>query len=439
MSTPRVAFLAERNVYLKFYLPVIDALLARGAEVHVWHAAAPDDPSGQKHYQFVRPEELPLRIRTQCRVRSYADGEGIRSLAGECQPEVLVSLRPKYLVLPGPPWDLPCRFVTLQHGPPDTFLPVSKQLRDYGDEIFLYTDEWRRVGESMYRHSGEDYLRIFREQFVPRTSVIGWPGLDPLRSIDPSVTRRKLDLPDRRPVVLLIPLEIESNTVVTRKTQEAMRAFTATSRAEQFTLMLRNRNPAVWPVWRKDYSEGRLMRTIRAFCDRNGAMLVGKGRQKDPFRPLFEKCCDRRFYDAADYDPPTLLELLSVSSLVIHFESGVALEAAAAGVPAIAVEMFGRRDEDLRDIGGDAYYNNEVGSVFNFPGVNQWWSLATCFERFPSLRLGDVTVDPAGRDAYLSRWIGPVDGKNGSRVADAILKRQRRYDEALTEGHRRSG
>src|SRR5262249_26370204 len=109
-----------------------------------------------------------------------------------------------------------------------------------------------------------------------------------------------------------------------------------------------------------------VVRTLREFCDANGAALVVKARGKDPVpRYLVDVAAGRVIYDENDY-PATILELMSVASLCVHFFSTVAYEAAYAGVPSVCVTADAD-DPDFRPALREWFLTKAPGSSFSFP------------------------------------------------------------------------
>lgn len=417
-SSGRIAFILERNIYLKFYLPVIDALLAREVAVDVWYIARPAGQLGVKTYQLVVRDELPARLRSRCHLAAYESESDLIRLVKERHIAVVVSLRPKYQVLPSQRGKLNCRFITLQHGL-DSFLPVTTDVAYYADELLLYTDAWARVGENVFGAKGDRFRAAYRKHVLPRTKVVGWPGLDGLAtSYD---IRGKLGLPANRRVVLLLPIGVLDNSVMTAKTLAGLQLFVAKNRVDQLATMAKNGRFGPWISVLNGWSEHRMIKCLREFCARNHAILIAKGREKDPFRRSVADGADYCFFDTPDFDPPILLELLRISDLVVHFDSTAALEAVAAGVPAVSVEMPGRTAADLRNMGDEVFFNHDIDGPFNYPGVNQYWSLERFYKDFPCSKLDGFKMDPARRRSYLSQWAGPIDGRSGQRAADAIL------------------
>ena len=128
-----------------------------------------------------------------------------------------------------------------------------------------------------------------------------------------------------------------------------------------------------------------MVQAVRAFCDANGAALIVKARAKDPVASYLRTVADHVRYDSTDY-PATILELMSIASLCVHFFSTVAYEAAYAGVPSVCVTA------DADDLGFSptlraSFLSTASGSSFNFPGVTYPVSVAALVADLPRRRL----------------------------------------------------
>src|SRR5262249_34679142 len=143
---------------------------------------------------------------------------------------------------------------------------------------------------------------------------------------------------------------------------------------------------------------------LRAFCDGNGALLVVKSRLKDPVSRHTAARADRVFYDESYY-PATILELLSIASLCVHFFSSTAYESVFLGVPSLCITP---RDEDigLPAVWMELLNNTREGGVFNFPGASYHLSLPELFEDLPRRSLKDFPVDPTARARFLETFVG---------------------------------
>ena len=158
------------------------------------------------------------------------------------------------------------------------------------------------------------------------------PELDAVRRIDPEEVRRRLGLPRDRPIVLYLSFPLASNP----PTFWLRGVFTPSTRLGQAARTLLAGRTEYWPDVREGLNDRRLVEAVRHFCDRTGAALVVKSRLKDPIPRYTLRRADRALYDLSHY-PPTILELLSVASLCVHFYSTTVLEAVYCGVPSLCL------------------------------------------------------------------------------------------------------
>ena len=160
------------------------------------------------------------------------------------------------------------------------------------------------------------------------------------------------------------------------------------------------------------------MGAVRAFCDRTGAALVVKARAKDPVPRYLARRADRVLYDA-HYYPATILELLKISALCLHFFSTVAYEAAYAGVPSVCVAPSAD-DLGFPPLWRECFLSVEPGASFNFPGVVYPVGLEELVGGLAGKRIADFPLDPVARAQYVEKFIGFDDGKSSDRVLDTV-------------------
>jgi hypothetical protein len=159
-------------------------------------------------------------------------------------------------------------------------------------------------------------------------------------------------------------------------------------------------------------------RAVRAFCDANGSYLVVKGRRKDPVPAYLRRMADLTLDDQGHY-PPTILEVLSVAEVCIHFYSGTVFEASACGVPSLSIcpsldDMVGLVSPWHR-----AIYGREEGSLFQFPGVTATVGIGEAIETLPRRSLADFVIDPSAHNAYTRKFLGFDDARSAVRLLDA--------------------
>ena len=197
--------------------------------------------------------------------------------------------------------------------------------------------------------------------------------------------------------------------------------FTPSTRLEQGARVLLGRRMEYWPHVTKGWNDRGLVEAVRAFCDQNGALLVTKARTKDPAPGYLRRVSDRVLYDPSPY-PPTILELLRVSSLCIHSYSTAAFEAAYCGVPSLCLAPDAK-DMGLPGFVSDFVHNGKPGGIYNWPGIAYWRPLGEAFDGFRRWSLADFRLDTGARRDYVERFLGFDDGRSSARLLDVVVER----------------
>jgi hypothetical protein len=277
-------------------------------------------------------------------------------------------------------------------------------------DVTFYTSEYQR----------ELHWRLFRERFAAlasaadrhaRSAVAGSTMNDQLAIVDPDAVRRRFGVARGRPVVLFMSLKMAVPDAWRRlmwgSRPRAVRALHA---------VLTGR-PGWVPQILAGHGYRELVEAVRDFCRRTGAALIVKSRAKNADPPFLSQGVDAFVYDDAVY-PYTSIELMSIASLCVHFQSGAVLEAAAAGVPSLSVSIS---QEHLRTFASfDEVYGAREGSLQNFPGIV--WSLdsAAATARLRTASLAHFTVDAAARRRYIEKFLGFDDRRASVRVLERI-------------------
>jgi len=393
----RIAVLIRRKNYYRLLGPVVEEALARDLAVECWHDGS-GPRRGAKGSEF--PDAAPRFARGVPRVLAYAGAPDLAERWRRDPPDAVVSIDP-----PDPearaatkaPW------LWLQYAADILFQQTPAGVVD-ADAVALYSDYWRERIEARFPDTALDGKAL----------AVGAPELDAIRAIDPAEVRRRLALPAGRPIVLYLPFPLRSNL----PTPWLRNVHTPRNRSAQALRMLLSRRWEHWPEVRQGRNDARLVEAMREFCDRNDALLVVKARRKDPVPSYARRRADRVFYDLAHH-PPTILELLRVAALCVHFYSTTVLEAAACGVPSLCLAP---REEDLGPAswGFGFVHNGEPGGIYSAPGIAYWRPLAQAYDGLPAWRLADFPAEPAARRRYVERFLGFDDGRSAARLLDAL-------------------
>jgi len=414
----RVGFLIEKWNYYRLFGPIVERALARGHEAECWHDL-PQLRIGPKATKC--PDMMPSFRHGKPGLRTFQSAADLAAQLTAGAPDVMVALsRPA-----GAGDGLRTRWFGLQYT-----LDVASLLTPAGatrfDALGLHSRYWadhvaaslRIIAFNRARGTGKAPEAVdeaaLAEVVRRRGVVVGTPEMDQAHWIDPAAVRARLGLEPERPVVLYIPFPFNSNPNPFWVRHVYGGGSDVLSRLR------------VWmhgdARYREQAARGLTDRgtvdAVRAFCDANRATLVVKERQKDP-APRYLRGQADLVLDDQEYYPATILELLRISSLCLHFFSTVAYEAAYAGVPSLCVAP------DLDDLGfpplwREWFLNLDEGGSWNFPGVIYPVSLEEVVRELPRRRIADFPLEPAARAQYVERFVGFDDGKSSDRVLDVL-------------------
>ncbi len=414
----KVAFLIERKNYYRLLGSIADGALARGWQTECWHDWS-QPRRGSKGLEF--PDTMPAFRHGQPLLRTYLGAPGLAAQLAATPPDAVVALRRPE----GVERDHGVRWFGLQYT-----LDVADLLDPSGapryDRLGLHSAYWRERTADCLRISAFNRASAagtapapvdapaVRETLARRAVLVGIPEMDQCHWIDPEAVRARLGLEPGRPVVLYIPFPFASNPSTFWVRHVYGRSSALWSR---LAIALARRREYRTHVDRR-WTDRRVVGAVRAFCDRNGAAFVVKARAKDPVPPYLARAADRVLYDEAYY-PATILELLKISALCLHFFSTVAYEAAYAGVPSVCVAPSGD-DLGFPPLWQEWFLNVDAGGSFNFPGVVYARALGEFLDGFAASRISDYPLEPAARAQYVEKFIGFDDGKSADRVLDAV-------------------
>lgn len=411
----KLAVIIERHNYFRHLGPLIDAALARGVEVESWHNYGIPQ-TGRKGYEFPAIEAIPRFAHGSPVSCPYQDARELVELLSEHAPSVVLSLAPRVKHVGGDWPHFQSAWVSVPYGP--EFWSLHGALGCLSsDFVGVWSPYWLRWALEYFRESGQTREGDEAEgKIAARAVFVGFPELDQLRLLDPEEVRRRYGLPANRPIVLLLQYPWRSNA----PTFLARRIYAEPSQALQVVSMLAARRLDAWPYVRRGWNDRHVVRAIRAFCDRNEALLVIKSRLKDPVPQYARAAADLVLYDECPY-PVTILELLATSALCIHFFSTAAYEAAFSGVPSICIEPPGLLDSpELDQAFFRKLYNSKEGESFQFRGVTTVLKVPEVIEQLPGRALGEYQLDRKAQAVYVEKFLGYGDGRSADRFLDVV-------------------
>ena len=399
----RLGVLILRKNYYRLLGPVVEEALRRGYDVecrHDWSGPR----RGGKSSEF--PDTAPVFAAGAPRVTSYGGTADLAERWRRDPPDAVISIDPPDSELRAA---TKARWLWLQYGADILFQSTPTGVFD-ADGVALYGPRWRSWLEERFPASG------MGPELERKSTVVGAPELDTVHTIDPEAVRRRLGLPIARPIVLYLPFPLHSNI----PTPWLRHVHTPSTRIAQGVRTILARRWDYWPHVVKGWNDRRLVEAARDFCDRHDALLVMKSRLKDPFPRYAERLADHVFYDLSHH-PPTILELLSVASLCIHFYSTAVMEAAYSGVPSLCLAP---RPEELgpASYGFDFVHNGDEGGLYNEHGIAYWRPLVSAFDGLRQWALNDFPMVPEARRRYVERFLGFDDGRSAARLLDLVAR-----------------
>lgn len=405
----RIAFLVERLTSYRVLGALIEESLRQGIKVYLLLRNTPDSRKGPKGYDWADPLRVPAFKSGFPEIYQWKSLKEIECLCQKLRIQAVFSiwLYPEFYPLLEILKKQGIRWISLQHATEHLVMPKDSLLLP--DAVCFYSDYW-------IQHAIYFFEDVNSQALKEKLVATGFPELDLLYQIKPDEIREKYNIPQNLPVVLWLPhdrhpYDLWESLIFRRewRIRSWVRLFLSGK-----TELLKRRST--------DPSLSELFRNVRDFCKKNGAFLITKSRVKD-CPTAVEKSLPDLFTFDRDPHPPTILELLSIANLCIHFFSAVALEAAGAGVPTLCLtppdcsDFMNNPDTGWRRTAGDL---RAEGTLWNFPGVNYQWSLEEALDSFRKARLDDFVMEKSKIQDYLKKFVGPVDGRSSERVLNYV-------------------
>ena len=415
----RVAIIVNRLSEYRLYGPLIERALEAGWHVECWHDQA-GSRSGAKAYLFPSVDAVPRFSSGTPIVRPYHTPAELMNWLRDGKMDAVVSIRPRHRDADAAHGQYPIQYpvwVCLQEVV-DTFLNHSLETVESCTLIALHTPWWGNWAAAYYANvEGMDAAAV-EARLAGKLAYVGFPELDVRPWIEPAAVRARWGVPDDRPVVLLLPFPqgVGAGSFWPKK------VFGEPSRARRILNIALHRQFSYGREALGNMTDRTVVRAIRAFCDRNGAFLLVKSREKTPIPSHTRAVADLCVYDEAYY-PPTILDALSIASLCINFYSSSVLEAAASAVPNVCITFDAEKYLGV-PVGEHsmfrAYFTSEEGSAFQYPGVSRTMTIERAVTDLPARTLDEFAVRPDMRRTYMQQFVGADDGRSSVRLLQAI-------------------
>jgi hypothetical protein len=420
-----VAFLVIRRNYLKHFAGAVEEALARGWTVTLLcdHTGVQSQPTGWKGYDFPRVDAMPAFVHGAPRVWAFTTVEALAALirAEDVRVLFVVGARPILAEIRAR-FPSPALFIAEIQSSWDTLmLHVGPATLPLLDAIYGFSASWvdwwadYQVAYGRIRpDERETWLGRLKDRYVP----VGLAEAEQLKYLDRTALRRRLGLPEDRPVVLYLPFPFQSvwRQFWPHRVHRPPRAVAALH-------ILASGRREWWPYVRRGWNDRSLVARVRELCDRHGAALAVKSRMKNAVPRYLRRLADVTLYDDAYY-PATILELLAVSALCVHYYSFTISEAAYARVPSLCISPTAEEWPKIRTQKmAVAAFSPAPESFYNFPGVVWSLSIPEAFERLASLSLGALALDGDRRRAFVEKFFGPDDLDVAARIHDDVVRR----------------
>jgi hypothetical protein len=418
-----VAFLVIRGSYVKHFAGAVEEALARGWRVTLLcdHRGVESQPTGWKGYDFPRLDAMPAFVRGVPAVAAFTSveeldgllrGGGVQALFVAGARPIVAEIRrrcPALLIAQiQSAWD-----ALMLHVTPQT-LPLFDAIYGFSPS---WVDWWADYQVAYGRIPGDD-REAWRGRLKDRYVSVGFAEAEQLKYIDRVAVRARLGLPPARPVVLYLPFPFQSvwREFWPHRIHRPPRAVAALH-------VLVSGRREWWPYVRRGWNDRRLVEGLRRFCDASGAVLVVKSRVKNLVPRYLRRLADLTVYDEAYY-PATILELLAVSSLCIHYYSFALSEAVYAGVPSLCISPSAAEWPKIRvQKMAVPAFSAAPESFYNFPGAVWSVSIPEAFERLAGLSLAAFSLQEERRRAFIDRFFGPGDLDVAARIHDDVERR----------------
>lgn len=393
----KIAFKVDRIGFYRLYAPLIDEALRRGDHVLLLHRDSPRDRQGVKAYQWADPAAVPGFLHGQPEVSQFADGATFYAICRRQGVDAIVTLWTygdtavcEQLRDEGVAW------IALQHAHEFHVFPPEMVLR--ADLLCVFSEWWIELVERYF-------AEVPKWRFRERIRATGWPQLDTISLVDKAAVRKRLGVPDGAPVVTLATYKQHGYDDWEQLVFRSGDRLTAGAR-----VLLHAKIGLLRTLRGVLYAD--MLRSIRSFCDRNGAFFLSKARGKDRPPDLELKLADAAALDERYY-PATIMEVSAVSDVSIGFFSTSTLEAVFGGAysicpvpPRESAWLNEPTTARFRELARDG----SGRSLWEFPGVVDQRPLDDFVRMFPQARIADLRPDARARLEYVDRFLGgPAD------------------------------
>ena len=287
------------------------------------------------------------------------------------------------------------------------------------DVVYSYSINWEKWWKEyiILHHVVPEASRAqLFDDIAKKTTIVGFPEIDQIAKFEEKAIRRKYNIPERKKVVLMMPFPAFSSVWINSvyKPQPSL-----LKKLKLFWYRACEYLPDV----QKGIDDLGVTKSIRAFCDKNDALLLVKGRIKNPVPKYVRRMADRLFFDECFY-PFITLELLFIANLSISFCSMTVMESILTQTPSICViPRPGTLWEAYRRLGLMDDFLTGPGSSYNFKGVVYNETAENLVLGFGEKTFEDYGLHNENRKKYIEKFLGFDDCQTSRRIYEDLRRR----------------
>ena len=423
----KIAFHVGRINFYRFYGPIIDEALSQGIQVECWHDYSASK-SGFKGNLFPSISAAPKFRNGEVQFNAYNGLDELRSLLLENRADFFVSFFTPAYLFKDEKIKFKTKWVCLQNG--IDFFSINKwtDLKS-ADLIFTYGSNWIEFGQKFNEMIKKEKISPSdaeneKLEFISKTRNVGWPQADQVSFIDPHNVREKLNIPFDAQVVLLCPMDIDV-LCIDHESESSFNVYNQFNRLGQLKACLKSKSLKRIPKVLKGESYGETLKSIKSFCERNNALLIIKARNRFTTKTnigscLLNKIADKIIYDESFY-PATIFEVMSISSLCIHFYSLSVTEAAFLNIPSIAVKPYDSYLRIVPELKNNSFYEFCEFDLFDAPFITKVTG-ETIPKLLQSRSLDDFKMSKESYIAYRSKYYSNFDFSSSKNVIKELTE-----------------
>ncbi|MCG2689967.1 hypothetical protein L6252_01675, partial [Candidatus Parcubacteria bacterium] len=196
----KIAFLVSRNIFYKYFAPIINEALKRGHPVFCFHDYS-QPRKGKKAYQFPALNQTPRFKYGLAKVVSFKTEEELVNFANQKKIDVIVSLHfvSSYQDLRKALQTKGIRWVALQNGLDSI---GHAELFNQPDKYLFYTKTWLDFAFQYL----ENEKKVFdKKEISSKVAFCGFSELDQTELLNPYTIKKEWGIGEDKKVVVFLP------------------------------------------------------------------------------------------------------------------------------------------------------------------------------------------------------------------------------------------